>query len=63
MAGEECMVEEELEKYYAGVEVFITYLDTKIDFEDIETPLKTALKFSSFAINPRSPIGEILDLK
>lgn len=41
-AGEECMEEEELETYYAGIEVIVSYFDTKIDFEDIENPLKTA---------------------
>ena len=50
------MVEEELEKYYAGIEVFVSYLDTKIDFEDIENPLKTAYKYSTLAVNPRSLI-------
>ena len=50
--GQECMAGEELVEYYSGLELFVNYYDTKIDFEDIDNPIKTAIKLSKIAINP-----------
>lgn len=46
------MAGEELVEYYSGLELFVNYFDTKIDFEDIDNPIKTAIKLSKIAINP-----------
>lgn len=54
---------EELEAYFTNIEIFVDYFDTKIDFEDIENPLKTAFKTSKIAVNPSNPLGETLELK
>lgn len=57
------MTEEELIEYYAGLELLVGYFDTKIDFEDIENPLKTAWKNSKIGVNVLDPIGETLTIK
>lgn len=61
--GQECMTEKELEEYYLGVELYVAYFDTKIDFEDIETPLKTAFKSSRIAVDQSNPIGVTVEMK
>ena len=59
------MEDEELSAYWATKFIYFMTLNTQIDFEDIESPLKTDMKVAlELTINPSAPTqGYVVTLK
>lgn len=58
-----CLSDSELEDYFKAKSLVMLYFDTKIDFEDIENPLKSAMKFESVNLNVQNPKANLIYLK
>lgn len=61
--GETCMSESEKTEYYQSKELAVWYLDSMIDFEDISSPVKTAVKMSTVRVDTKLPQAKAFFLK
>ena len=58
-----CMEDSELKDYFAKSQLLTFYYDTKVDYEDIENPLKSVIKRNTIPIDLDTPQAKQLFLK